>query len=129
VGVRHVGEGLALEAPVTGLAGELQHEVRLSEGLVQVLGRGQHLTAPLMDLGQPRARDPGRAAPGLDGPRVQIKRHRIGIRVARPIAGAHQVLEGLGPVLSLGEVVRQLFIVLGQAVRIELLERVAHRAV
>ncbi len=127
--VGHVGQGLAFEAPVTGLAGEREHVLGLRMGLVQALGRGQDLAAPLMDIRQPHTWDRGHAARGLEGPGVQVQRHRVGVGVARSVAGAHQVLEGLGPVLALREVVSQLFVVLGQPVGIELLKGVAHRLV
>lgn len=125
--VGHVGHRLALQPPVGGLAGEREHQPGFDVCFLQALSGGQDLAAPLVDLREPGPGDRGLAACRLDGAGVQLQGDRVGVRVPGAIARMDQVLEGFEPVLSLGEVVRQLLIVLGEPVRVELLQRVAHR--
>ena len=117
-----LGQSLALEAPVGDLAGEREHLVGLGMGLLQALGGGQDLAPPLVDLGQPGTGDRGHAPGRLDRLGVQVEGRRVGVRVLGPVARMDQVVEGLVPVLPVGEMVRQLLVVLGEPIGVELLD-------
>src|SRR5256884_8353548 len=72
-----------------------------------------------------RGPEAGGVASVLERPAVDVKRRLVGVGVLGAVAGAHEVPERLRPVLALVEVVRQLLVVLGETVRVELLDRVA----
>ena len=82
--------------------------------------------SPLVDLEDRGQRELWRHARcDLDRPRIVGNSRFIRVGVTRLVARSHEVLEGLGPRLALGEVMGQLFVVVGESVRIQLLDRLA----
>src|SRR5947208_2244606 len=86
--------------------------------------------AALVDLDQPLSRQ-RRYHPSGDVERTaeEVEGGVVGVGVLGPIARAREVLERLGPLLAVLEMVRQLFVMLGETIGVEILDGVAHGAV
>ena len=111
------------EWPVGLGAREVEHPLALRDGLLDSRGAQKNLAAALVDLRTAEAGERRHGLGDLERARVPREGGGVGVGILGPVAGVHEVLEGLRPVLPLGEVMRQLFVVLGQPIGIELLDR------
>ena len=130
VGEREIHQGLGLGEAVALLSGHREHPVELGDGVRRPAHEPPDLPAPLIDVHDPPRRQRWRDARGdLEGLGVRIERRLVRECVLGAIPRADQVLEGLGPVLAVDEVMSQLLIVVGQPVRVQLLDGAADRPV
>ena len=123
------GESDPLQAPVAQAAGGHQHPVEVGDSARKVPDGGVH-EAPAQGYGGGcrKGRLPQPLA-HLQGSGVVVQRVLVGVGGGRLVAGLHQVVQGLLPLLALVVVVGQRLVVLRQPVGVELLDGRRHDAV